>query len=141
MAEATAPHMPPAQRRGIAIAVMAFVALGAWVSWMVARTVAREDSRSRMIFEQHSAVPAADLRHCLESKPVEGLGISQKGGAWHALPDSPDTLSATNPARHFRVDIVETGAERILRFYARDGARMYPSERSLVDQCLALPPG
>jgi hypothetical protein len=32
MAEATAPHMPPAQRRGIAIAVMAFVALGAWVS-------------------------------------------------------------------------------------------------------------
>jgi cbb3-type cytochrome oxidase subunit 3 len=141
MAGATARSMSPGMRWGLAVFAMLVVGLLAWVFSMVERTVDRESARSKLIFEAHSAVSATDLRDCLESRRIDGLGIYRKGGAWNTPDEAPNISRAESRVRHTRVEIVEVGEERILRFYTRDGSPMQHSERALIDTCLAGRPG
>ena len=137
MADSPPPRASRAHRAGAAIAILLVVGLLAWVFWMSAAMVGREAARSKLSFEAHSGVSAADLRDCLEKGRIGGLGIRRKGNTWETRIDAPAVSTAENPARHMRIEVVEAGEERILRFYTRDGVPLYGSERAFIAACLA----
>ncbi|TGX42352.1 hypothetical protein E5A74_10910 [Sphingomonas naasensis] len=119
------------------VSFLLVVGLLAWVFWMSAALAGKEAARSRLSFEARSSMFAEDLRDCLEQGRVEGLGIRRKDGAWQTNADAPAVSFAENPARHMRIEVIEAGDERVLRFYTRDGAALYRSDRRFIDACLA----
>lgn len=137
MAGSGAPRVSLALRAGAAVAILLVIGLLAWVFWMSATMAGKEAGRSKLSFEARTRVSAVDLRGCLEEGRVDGLGIRRKGNTWQTRVDAPEVSTAENLARHIRIEVIEAGDERILRFYTRDGAALYRSDRRFIDACLA----
>ena len=105
--------------------------------WRSDRSLAEEARKAMLVAEMRTLAAAPALMECLSRLRPDALGLAGEGPDWGGLKGAPDTKRAHDAARQIRLDVVDRGAERLLRVYTRDARPLRAIERAVLERCLA----